>query len=117
MHYSAPQKYSVQEKRRVSGDYLVGIAKSSSDMTLKLAGTVFMARKVLQEMLHLLCTAHHFARKFITKTQIGQHKHKVNSVSLCMVTEYSQFNKEQIQLTTAPDTEIVRKITGAALLC
>lgn len=81
---------------------------------LKLSGPLFVVRKGLQEMLHLLCTAHSFVREFIADTQTGQRKRKVNNLSLCVVMEYLQFNKEQGVIS--PDTEIPRKRTGAALL-
>lgn len=78
---------------------------------------VFVVTKDLEEMLHLLYTAHSFVCEFISDTQIGQHKCKVNNLSLRMVMEYLQFSKEQIQLAISLDTEVSRKSTGTALLC
>lgn len=82
---------------------------------VKLAGPVFAVGKDLQEMLHLLRTAHGCVCDFTTDTQIGRHKRKVNNLSLCMVMEYLQFNKDQRVIS--PDAGIPRKRTGGALLC
>lgn len=46
----------------------------------------------------VLHTVHSSVYKFITDTQIGEHKRKVNNVSLCTVMEYLPFNKEGIRL-------------------
>ena len=96
-------------------DLLASISENSWEAMLKRAGPVFVAGKDLQEILHLLSTAHSYVCEFITNTLMGQHKCKANNVSLCTMVEYLPFHKGQIQLVTSPDTEIPRKRTGADL--
>lgn len=77
---------------------------------------MFVVRKGFQGVLHFPGTAQSFVRGFVTGTQVGQNKYKLNNLSLCVVMESLLVNKEQIQLVISPDTESPRKRTGAALL-
>lgn len=70
---------------------------------------MFVVRKGFQGVLHFPGTAQSFVRGFVTGTQIGQNKYKLNNLSLCVVMESLQVNKEQIQLVISPDNRVSQK--------